>query len=493
MTKTTNTFLKCFLLIFTLFQVVSAQSYNSPLTMQGLNHATGSSVASVAMGGITLSIKNDVSLMFSNPASLQTLEGIQISVVGLRHSQTLDQSQQWFPLSYYSNFSLLMQGLSRDIPDPDTILNNPPNAGDSVQRPFDAIGPNWKHTKNKTIPIQVLLGVPFSVNGIKCGAGLGVVEYANLNYFYQNNNVLSPDFGSFNSGVFILPTSDRDVDAKTVYWSQVIRERINSIYGYGGAISAALSEKLSVGISGMLLKGQTNDYESVVGRGVLRMHRNFFGVYPNRFDTSRVGTSDFSGYEFTISGAYNINSFSIGFSIKPPTTITRDYSTDVRIDTAGVAMNSYNQKGTDKLKLPWRPTVGIGVVLRKNLSLALEYEYLPYGSAEYHHDSVSSKPWIDCSSWKLGIEYLFEPWLVFRVGYSTQMEVFQAEGNFNEGDPVASTAYSCGIGCKINNIRFNVSYEYLKISYEDKWATNVNINNELRQNFNANVVYTLPW
>lgn len=480
------------LISFYIFQVFAiAQVYNIPLTMQGLNNTTQPSVVARALGGVTLIVKNDPSTMFSNPAGLQTLEGLQISVSGLQQYKRAEQTQQWFPLLYYSNFSLLMQGLTRNIPDPDTIRNFPPNAGDSVQRPFDNFEPNWKYSKNKRLPIQLSIGVPFSVGGINFSAGLGIIQYANLNYYYENNNVLSPDIGAFRSGVMILPTNNNIDNSKLVYWYRTVRERSGAITGYGGAVSAALSGKISLGFSTLLLDGKTDDSESIISRGVLRMFRDYFGLYKYQQDTIKIGTSKFKGYEYTISANYRSPNFSFGLAVKPPTTIRRDYNSVVRVDTVGVTMNSQNIISSDKMTLPWRGTLGIGIALRKNFTVAVDYELLSYSSAKYSKDTITSNPWLDCSTFRIGLEYLPISQLSIRAGYWTQVEVFEPEGNYNPGEPVSSTGYSGGLGYSVNNLNFNFTYEYLKIRFEDKWATNVNFNTNFNHSFIVGVSYLL--
>jgi hypothetical protein len=491
--KNKNTILAFCFYLFIFHQNIFAQGYNAPLTIQGLNNASTLSAESRSMGGITIRTRNDVSVMFSNPAALQSLDGFQSSFGMTQRNNNSDQTQQWYPLSYYSNFSLLMQGLTRYIPDPDTIRNYPPNAGDSVQRSFDDINPDWKYTKHKIPYAQVFFGAPFFVGGIKFAGGVGIVEYANMNYYYQNNNVLSPDFGSYRSGVFILPTSDRDVDARNVYWSQSIKQRIGSVYGYGGALSMDVSEKISFGVSALLLNGQTDDYESSMSRGVLRMHRNYFGLYKYANDTINIGSSDFSGYEYTISGLYNKQNFTFGIALKPSTTITRKYNGTTQIDTGGNNSNINNICQTDKIRIPWRGTIGIGMVLRENISVGVQYEYLPYSSAIYSGATLSSKPWLDASSFHVGFEYQPISLLALRAGYYTKAEIFEPEGNFNSGDPVSSSGYSCGAGFNFGNIRLNLAYEYLKIQYEDKWSTNVNVNTDVHQNFVADIVFSVPW
>lgn len=470
-----------------------AQVYNVPLTAQAINHVTDPSAVSSALGGITLSLRNDVSVMFSNPASLVSLEGVQVSAGGLGQARSLEQTQQWFPMSYYANFSLLMSGLSRYLPDPDTIRNNPPNAGDSVQRPFDAIESNWGHSVKRSLPVQAFIGAPFSLWGVKFGAGLGVIQYADLDYYYANSNVLSPDFGAFSAGIYELPLSDRDVDARTVTWYQTIRQRVGSITGYGGALSALLAERFSLGASALILTGRADDSETLTGRGILRMHRNFFGVYRYPYDTARSGRSDFSGAEYTVSGTYTGESFTFGISVKPPTSITRKYSGTVRTDTAGTRTGVKGENYTDNMLLPWRVNLGAGVRVRANITLGVEYEYDPYGSATLTRGGSSSKPWPDGSSFRVGCEYTPLPWLALRGGYHTETEAFEPQGNFNTGDPVSSSGYTGGIGCSLGALKLNLAYQYLRISYEDKWATNVNINTEVRENYALSFSYALPW
>jgi len=43
-----------------------AQDYNLPLTMEGLNHTTNTSVLSKSLGGVTIPLQKDISLMFAN-------------------------------------------------------------------------------------------------------------------------------------------------------------------------------------------------------------------------------------------------------------------------------------------------------------------------------------------------------------------------------------------------------------------------------------------
>jgi hypothetical protein len=487
------------LLLCAAFQGAIAQGYNLPLTMQGLDHTTNPSVASRALGGTTIGLRNDASVMFTNPAALQTLESVQFSIGGVQQYRSNDQSQIWYPSTNYSMLSLLMTGITRGLPDPDSAhlaqqaAQGPLNAGDSVPRPFDAIGSDWQHSRNEGLPLQFFAAAPFKINGVKFAVGLGAVEYANLNRYYENNNVLSPDIGSYRTALYYRPIDDSANNAVNVLWSQTISNRAGSIYGYGGALSASVRGKISLGLSGMIIRGTTYDKDYTLGRGRLDMRRTYFGLYPYSYYFSQIGTSDYSGYEFTFSGIYRTQSVSVGLAVKPPATITRDYTATLHIDSAGSFLDSRDVKGNDKMELPWRGVIGIGVVLRPEVTIDVEYEYLPYSAATYSSAAGSLRPWLDGSSFRAGIEYLPNSWLTLRGGYHTVKEVFETEGNYIQGDPVASTVYSGGVGLKIAGARLDITYEYQRIRYEDKWATNSNVNAETIQNIVASVTYELSW
>jgi hypothetical protein len=467
---------------------IYSQGYDDPLTIQGLDHNTLQSAASRAAGGTTIGIQNDVGLMFHNPASLQSLTGIQISFGGLIQSYETSQYQQYAPLKYYSNFSLLMEGLTGYISNPDTSFHGT-DPGDTVQRPFDNIGPNWSRKSRKAPPIQALLAVPFSVGNAKFTIGLGAVEYANLNNYYQNNNVLSPAIGSERPIPTPLPGNN---DSLSVQWYQYLRDRAGHITGYGMALSGSVTEKISLGVSGMLLRGSADDYESHVGRGRLMFFSNYFRLDSVYNRVTKTGTSDFTGNEFTFSGIYRGRYVSLGFSVKPPTTITRKYTTQTTVDTTGYRLVN-TVSAQDEVKLPWRGTVGLSLKLLDNLSLGLEYEIRSLADAVYKSaGGTGSNPWLSMSVVHVGAEYNPLSWLSVRAGIRDHAEVFQAEGSPIGGEPVSYSVYSAGCGFSFSGIRLNIAYEYNNMKYQDMWQTNVNLNNESRHCVVADLIFELP-
>ncbi len=477
--------------LFLFAQIGFAQGYDDPLTIQGLDHTVLQSAASRAVGGTTIGIQNDVGLMFANPAAIQSLNNLQVSIGGIEQHTNTNQAQHYSPLKYYSNFSLLMEGLTGGIPNPsDTIIISSPNAGDSVQRPFDNLGPNWSNLKTRSLPVQAMIGIPFNMGKTKFVVGAGVVEYADLNHFYQNSNVLTPSIGNERPVPVSLPASD-SAPFRT-NWSSFLRTRSGAIQGYGAALSGSLSEKISFGISGMILKGSSDDYESHIGRGTLTFYRQYFRVDSVYDRVTKTGTSDYSGQEFTFSGIYRGHYVSLGFSVKPPTTITRKFNSTVKIDTTGSSTSSVIS-GEDKVQLPWRGTAGLSLAIAQNVTLGLEYELQSYASAIYTDPSgMESNPWLSASLLHIGAQFTPSPWLAIRGGVREHAEVFQETGNPLPGDPVSYSIYSLGCGVLYEGIQINITYEYSRMKYDDLWQTNVNLNSEIRNGVVADIAYEIP-
>jgi len=469
-------------------QPLSAQGHGGPLAFEGVDNTSLHSAAGRAMGGVSIAVQQDIGVMFQNPATLHSLERTQISFGGARSSNDLEQEQHYAPVRYYPNLSLILEGMTAQIPDPDTTLPGF-TAQDTVQRPYDSIQPNWSRSEDRNMPLQGLLAVPLSLGDVKLVAGLGAVQYADLNHYYQNNNVLSPDVLSQRPLPTFRPTDDNPI---AVDWSQSIRFRDGSIQGYGIALSGGV-KNFSVGVTGLILDGSTDDFERYVGRGRLTFFSNAFRADSVYSRVTRSGTSDFSGQEFTVSSILSGRYVSIGFSIKPPTTITRTYNMQVETDTTGTPSFSSIQ-GEEKLKLPWRGTIGLSLSPKENLTVGLEYEFRPYDSVEQiDSEGAETSPWVSSSLFRLGIEYRIATWLALRGGMRGEAETFQPEGNHITGEPVTYTVYSAGFGVFYSGIRLNVTYQNSVMKYQDIWSTAISMNSDRRHTIVGQLAYEIPW
>ncbi len=484
-----------------------AQGYDTPLTTQGLNHTTAQSAASRGMGGVTYGVKNDVSLMFSNPASLTSIEGIQVSFGGMWQNTNFSQDQRFGGLQGYSAFNLLTEKLTDQLSNPDTTGKTWKNWSyvDSVQRPFDSIEPNWSRGKSKSLPIQAMIAAPLTLGGVKFIVGVGAVEYANLNHYYQNNNCFSPSVLSVLNGT--ISTSPLNTNPYLAQWYKYSQERSGSIYGYGGMVSAAVTEQLSVGMTGMLLQGSTDDVETRVGRGRMVFYTSGMRLDKQGMTSyTKTGTSDYSGTEFTASAKYSSRFIDFGFSVKPPTTITRSYTTTSVQDSVS-AVNRYAAKvdslhvgttsainGKDNIELPWRGTIGMAVRIRDNFTLGVDYEIRSFESAQYTAaNGITSTPWLSTSVFHIGGEFRPNSWLALRAGTSTYKEVFEPASNPIRGEAVSYPVYSAGVGISFANAVLNLTYEYSEMKYVDMWSNAASINQLVTTNVMANLSYTIPW
>ena len=467
----------------------------SPLVMQGVDHTSMQSATSRALGGLTIGVKNDAGVMFANPAALQSITGLQISVGNLYQVTTASQSQQYYPVKYYPMWSLLMGSQTDGIPDveiPTTATTLFDTASNTVPRQFDKLTPNWSHNKTKNHPLQITAAMPFKAFDMEFTAGIGATEYANMNYYYQNNNALSPAIN------FYRPFPDTVVQSSSgsylVNWYQTTSQRSGSLTGYGAAISAKVMDELSVGLSGMYIKGSVDDFQSNVGRGkLIFLHYYAFWLDPDNYVATTQGTSDFKGMEFTISAIYKTQYFYVGASIKPPTVIDRDYSSTYTIDSTGThAVTSLS--GSDKIKLPWRGTIGISIPVKKKFEIGVEYEIRPYSSAVYtNNGGTESNPFKKCSELRAGISFQANHWLTLRAGGRDQVEVSEFYGNPIVGDPIRSQIYSGGFGINYWGIHLNVTYEYHQLKYDDMLANTIYRNVQINRNIIADVIYEIPF
>ncbi len=464
------------------------QGYGGPLNVQGLNARNNPSAASRAFGGVTFGTGSDIGLMFLNPASLHELSGLQISVAGGRRYQDLEQVQQYAPVRYYPNLSVLLDGMTGSIPniDPDLIGFTP---RDSVQRPFDSIGPDWSRSRSSSRPLHALVAAPFRLGGVRVVAGLGAVQYANLDHFYQNNNVLTPGVLSTRPLPTLRPTDDNPVE---VDWLQSSRSRDGSLYGYGGALSGFIDGiDLALGVSGLLLRGSTDDREQTYQRGRLTFLANEFRADSVVGHNTRTGTSDFSGAEFAFSAMLVGRYATIGGVVRPPTTFTREYEVAVQGDSLGAPFSASLQ-GEDQFKMPWRGSVGLLVQPMEKLRIGLEYEFRPYADAVLTTaGDTESNPWQSSSLFRVGAQYELASWLVLRGGLRGESEVFVPEGSALS-EPPTFRVYSAGFGLNHSGFSWNVAYEYANMKYQDVWSAALSRNDDVQHVITTSLSWTLP-
>ncbi len=478
MNKTIRLLLMSIPLVIVSVQQSYTQDYNQPLTIQALNRTTTASAISRAMGGVMLIPQNDVSVMFANPAGLQSLEGFQFSIGGFLENKTIEQTQDWYKLDWMPLMDLFMEGMTGDLRDPviDPAVVPIPTHRDTL--PKNSRNPNWSKKNNQFVPASVNAAIPFEISGMKMTAGLGFVEYANVNYYYENRTEFNR-----NLDYITLPQAEDDPPEAAEWWRDT-RSRDGSIYGYGGALSATIAENWMLGVGGLYISGTIEDEETREGYGKLEFFSNDFRYTPDSTLMISQGTSDLSGLELTFSSVYQTENVMLAFSIKPPTKISRDFTTTI---------DSTQDEGTDDIALPLRGSIGIGINPRPNVLIGIEYHYTPYSLAEYiNTNGKETKPWLDCSSFHVGLDYQPVDFISIRLGYQNKSEVFQQHGNPMQGDPISYAVYSAGFGVRLlKSLQLNFGYEYFNIHYEDGWRLHNSVNKDMRSTIFSSISYTI--
>jgi opacity protein-like surface antigen len=491
-----------------------AQDYNLPLSMEGLNHTSNTSILSKSLGGVTIPLQKDVSLMFANPAILSTLDALTISVGALQAYTSANQTQQWQGSTYYGNYSLLMDGslvgISHSIP-ADTAYarfirsGGKPFPGDTLWIPYDKIGPNWSHDKSPSelIP-NIFAALPFTVKGIKATVGLGYAEYANLDYYYQNNTAQNPNPNELMAGQGVV----KGDSTRRVNWYQTIHSREGNLHSIGGALSINITQNISAGVTAKYITGSTDDIDQTLGRGVIwfmssganvnKVTLNSIRLDSVDYKSSIVGKSDYTGYEGAISAAYRGKDVTIGVSVTLPTEIERKFNgtttsyTNKTKDYAAVPYSSVSTSITQKMDLPIKGSIGLGMQVRSNVYIAAEYEYDPYSKADLKTNGVTTNPWLDATSFHLGIKWEPVEHYSLRFGYRRQSDVFQAQYSAFDNQPVSYIAYSAGIGVQLmKRLELNAAYEFYEQKYEDTWVDNSNINILNSNSVSIGLQYTL--
>ena len=456
-----------------------------PLWMQGASQTSGHSAAAIGAGGTSVVAPNNISTMFRNPAMLTTIDGIQVSVGGTYRAFNQRQTQQYAPVRYYPNLSLLLEGMTDLIPDPDFFGFTP---ADSVQRPFDNISPNWSRDHDETMPLQIFVAVPVELGGVRLVAGIGVAEYGDFGYYYQNNNAVTPEILSQRPLPMPRPS---DGDPLDVSWYQAVRSRTGSVMGYGGTLAIDwLRHNVSFGVSGQYVSGTTDDIVHDVDRGMMTFFANYFRVSERDGEVVRSGTSDFSGFDLALSTAIRTDFVTVGLTVRPPMTLSRSF--DYAVTSTGGG--SSREVGEDELRMPWRGHAGIAVQPQERFSFGLEYEIRPYGRASFTDASgAESRPWLSSGAFRAGADVNVLEWLDLRLGMSRQADPYGAEGRPIADDPIWHTSYSAGLGFAYAGATLNLAYQSGLRSYEDVFSSAVYLNRDRRQAVVADLVYTFNW
>ncbi len=248
---------------------------------------------------------------------------------------------------------------------------------------------------------------------------------------------------------------------------------------------------LTFGGSATILTGSSDDVERRVERGHLNIATNNkstateFMLDTVYYQLTKVGTSSYSGAAFNAGLMFQQDRFSIGVSIKPPYTLTRNWERDVtsldttrksfpvRIDS--LTSRSYHESGKEDLRFPLAYTLGIVVTPTDEWTIAFDYDMRNLADVEYRDGDTVSNPWVNkLASLRFGAEFRPSKVLALRGGYREDIQAFSPDGSGVIGEPARGGVYSLGAGLTFGNILIDLAYEYSLLKYQDIYQSNVN-------------------
>jgi hypothetical protein len=352
---------------------------------------------------------------------------------------------------------------------------------------------------------DIFAAMPFTFEEIKATVGLGYSEYANMDYYYQNNTAQNPNPNEMMAGQGVV----KGDSTRRVNWFQTIHNREGNLHSIGGALSIDITQSISAGVNAKYITGSTNDIDQTLGRGVIWFMSS--GANPNKvtlnsirldsvdYKSSVIGKSDYTGYEATISATYRGKDVTIGVTVTLPSEIDRKFNgtttsyTNKTKDYTAVPYSSVSTSTSQEMDLPVKGSVGIGMQVRPNVYVAAEYENDPYTQAKLKTNGLTTtNPWLDATSFHLGIKWEPVENYSLRFGYRRQSDVFQAQYSAFDNQPVSYVAYSAGLGVQlIKGLELNAAYEFYEQKYEDTWVDNSNINILTSSAISVGLQYTL--
>jgi long-subunit fatty acid transport protein len=489
--------------LFGFSSIASAQPAAGPLDIQGLDRFVITGVRARAMGGVSIANVSDATALFVNPAALSQLTAMEIRAGGMYDNNSRQQSQNWIPTKDLPTLSVLFEGLTGGIKTPDSAGRPVTNPWLNVQRQYDNIGPNWSTTSSGTRPLTFAVAMPLTVRGTKVTPAIGVSQVIDLDNYYQNNNSMTPYLGQERP----FSQWSNSVDTIDINWYQYTRSRTGSVYGITPGVSITFLSGLTIGGSVAFLSGSSDDLEQRAERGHLFVAvsngkaKNFMLDTAYYYQT-KSGTSSYSGTLLTLGLLYQQPIYSIGITVKPPTTLSRTWDWNVtRIDTTkkpfpvridSLRSRSYHESGKDDVKFPLAFSLGFALTPNDRWTFAFDYEIRNLANTEWTSgpNSAATHPWVNnTANWRLGAEYRVSDMFAMRGGYHEDIQSFAPDGAAIVDKPASGEVYSLGAGLKFGTIIVDLAYEYSILKYQDIYQSNINFNTRERHQFMMEIAY----
>jgi long-subunit fatty acid transport protein len=440
----------------------------SPMQMTDYNFLGGGARAR-AMGGAFFAVSNDPTAASWNPAGLSLLDKAQMDL----------------------SFSSFMSRPEHTA----TLKSSVLNFGFSNKPKYD---------KNQISSVSIV--IPFKMRNKKM---VGSVSYQVLSDIYQENEY-----------VLINDSLETNLSTKGIYienWKSILSEKIT---GKLSAISLALGAKtfgsLSLGLGVNIYGGGFNSdvnlfypkgyyqditIDTLTGDTTVNLYEKF---HPSI-------KTDYSGFNFTFGGMYQIDKLKLAAVMKTPFTLKEDNDVKLLVDyvEGGVLVDARTIalspmfKTDRKWKMPLMIGFGSSYKL-KDLTLAGDVEFRSYSKSKLTYRDNLANPsgenittsldWRDLTQFRIGGEYLVHTKygsIPIRAGFRNDpklftnlhdsMEVYMEEHEYHVGVEtyllptyikskpgkevgswINGNVFSFGTGIAWSQIKFDITLEFAK-------------------------------
>ncbi|UCE08386.1 MAG: outer membrane protein transport protein, partial [bacterium] len=270
-------------------------------------------------------------------------------------------------------------------------------------------------------------------------------------------------------------------DTTRTDWSVYTRERTGDVYSMNAALAMKLNNHVQLGFGLSRFSGETDDELMLdrVGYFLTEHGGENWAFSHDSFLSKATGTSKFSSLQFNFGSIIKFDNFNLGFSVKLPYTIEREWEYTTHIKTADGSSSS-DSSGVDKVDIPATYNFGLTFKPYSKLTLSFDFEKTNYNKTTYNlaetdQDSLSQyMKWVDQFALGFGVEYNLTKRISLLAGYQSRTTPFIPYGVAIRNRGPSGETYSVGFSVNALMGRFDVSYNYYQLKYYDAFFTNNN-------------------
>ncbi len=457
-----------------------SQHRGDNLSFQGLPLQDGAGVKSTALANAYTSRSGDVNSIFSNPAGLADIQGLQFTIGANSLSRSWRENQVYRPNRMFWTMAFYLEGLYTPDPanngvwdyelakDTSYVVSEPETGLD----PYSEKAADWQEKLDQAGLNNVAIAYPFKI--ANQSFVVSAAYYHNFTSdFDRNDTYLDPHIGYDEYGIVERVVTD----TVRFTWSKFQRKRTGDAHNYRAALGYKLNDKINIGVGFTRFSSKTDDSQSLNQVGYFDIAKD------NRFrfsyDTLNVyinGDSEFSANRWNVGVLFKLNRIQLGMNVVAPYTITRDLSNTITRVNA-MTETSIKKSGQDKFEIPASYSIGACIAPIDKFIISFDYALTNYsnGTFDISGNDTTHRDWADQSILSLGIECKLFDFLSLLAGYRNITEVFVPDGAAIKDRGPAATVYTLGASIRLLQWgRLDIACQFRHLKYYDSYFSNTN-------------------